>query len=850
MAEGVRDAQLGRLGLATIYDNMTEGVGDTLAVTGAGVALGERKPKRYAFNLAVHGTQGDPDPYAAGLRMRRQVRALMENSRLRGEGLYFQFLADLEQNGWVLLGGGQLEYMDGGVSLAQFQLTLDDAYRVGSLRTHRPARRVELYDRRLATTPRDWLGQVFGTDYAALTAQAITYLPVGVTDVVGSQKAPVAYGTRTGLGGATPVVVGRTHGEVLNYEWAEAAMNGWDDVVVWDRAGQGDPPGGYAATTLAYRPRLYLRVNEANGATAAVDSSDWLNNGVYVGSPLYRAPSLLVGDTDASVGLDQSVGAYVRVPDNASLDIVGDLTLRLRVQPRTGVTGLQGLVGKAATPAGQRGWRWGWDPATGEMVANLEPDGGLTVTATGNEVTDATRAAVLGTGSSGQMMDGRLNDGSFGVRRTSTNLFRQGQCGALTDWGTLQAGVVPTLDATVPPRFSTQSVKYTCDGTVANQGGQALSAAGQAAGAGLVGATSIWFKGVAGASYTVNTRWVHTDATSVDGAVTTFTATGGDQLLVPAAVSVAAAKTGDTLRICVQINGTRAESFWLAHAMLEKGVFYVNPYVATTGGATATHPGGRIQMPVGLVTLARGWWAGWVRMGGTPGNMGQEYGVSNPGRLFAYGDSAGEKVSAYPSTSFNGSITANYQHGGNNVSVGSAPGIWANQGDLVFIVLYWNGTELGLSVNGGNFTKGVIAGGQTWAASTVNIGSLTDGSAPINSDELWTALGNGALVDADAGTLYTMAQAGVVQPYRLPGSCTAVWAADTTVYESAGRWAGSIGAAITPGQAAELGMVYTAAAGSVQFYRNGVLLNTVTGLPTSLFANSKQVTISKWESDS
>lgn len=176
--------------------------------------------------------------------------------------------------------------------------------------------------------------------------------------------------------------------------------------------------------------------------------------------------------------------------------------------------------------------------------------------------------------------------------RAATNLFQRGQCDSIDDyaWHNISAGVTQSLDASTAPPFSTQSVKQVCNGTSANQACVPQSDVGQAAATGTAGVGSIYFEGVAGQSYRCWLRWVNTDATTTDGAVTTFTATGSWQLLSPASVAVEAGKTGDQLRLRVEINGTRAETFWLAHAMLEKGQSVVAPYVATSGGVTATRP--------------------------------------------------------------------------------------------------------------------------------------------------------------------------------------------------------------------------------------------------------------------
>lgn len=181
-----------------------------------------------------------------------------------------------------------------------------------------------------------------------------------------------------------------------------------------------------------------------------------------------------------------------------------------------------------------------------------------------------------------------------GLWPTRTNLFRQGQCAAITDWGQSSGGVVTrAVDAATKAPFAARSIKVTTDGGAANQGVAAQSASGQAASAGTTGAGSLYFLGVAGQSYRVQMWWVNGDATNTFGTATTFTASGFWQQLNPALLSVLAGKTGNRLLINLTINGTRAESFWVAHAQIEIGVGQVSPYIPTTGGNTASRPGGR-----------------------------------------------------------------------------------------------------------------------------------------------------------------------------------------------------------------------------------------------------------------
>ena len=222
---GTRLVTLGPITLPTIRGELTEVLGDQLETVGAGVVAGERRPRPLALTLPVRGDYLNTDRYDAGLRLRRQVRALLENAPARLQGLYLSWSIDPEQNGWLLAGGGDLKYGPGGLTFADFTLELSDCYRIANLRTHRPARRLVALDRRLVTTARDILGTVFSTDFAAASATTRHILPAAVTDVVrGALRAPATTATLATKDGTLSYIDGAVDGEIVDYEQDESDM--------------------------------------------------------------------------------------------------------------------------------------------------------------------------------------------------------------------------------------------------------------------------------------------------------------------------------------------------------------------------------------------------------------------------------------------------------------------------------------------------------------------------------------------------------------------------------------------------------------------------------------------------
>lgn len=217
--------QLGPISLPTLKGDITEMMGDQLEVVGAGVAAGERRPRALTLHIPIHADIAVANRWDTGLRMRRQIRALIENAPARLQGLYLNWAVDAELNGWLLVGGGDLKYGQGGITFADFELELTDCYRIASTRTHRAARRIIRLDRRTATIARDYLGTLFSTDFSAITATARHYLAVNPTDIrVGSTGAPPTTATISTKDGNLTYIDGSTDGDVIDFEHAEGDM--------------------------------------------------------------------------------------------------------------------------------------------------------------------------------------------------------------------------------------------------------------------------------------------------------------------------------------------------------------------------------------------------------------------------------------------------------------------------------------------------------------------------------------------------------------------------------------------------------------------------------------------------
>lgn len=177
--------QLGPLRFVTVLDDLTEMLGGSLEAVGAAVAATERKPRPFKLSLPVHGGLAHDNKILEGQVLRRQVRQLLDNRQW--PLLYFVPEWDPEMACWLMVGGGELSDAQGGIIFAEWKLELADCYMVGRPGTHRPARRVEVYDRRTGLVPRDSKGTLFSTDFSSqvLPSQQ-AMLPGDITQIVGA----------------------------------------------------------------------------------------------------------------------------------------------------------------------------------------------------------------------------------------------------------------------------------------------------------------------------------------------------------------------------------------------------------------------------------------------------------------------------------------------------------------------------------------------------------------------------------------------------------------------------------------------------------------------------------------
>jgi hypothetical protein len=456
--------------------------------------------------------------------------------------------------------------------------------------------------------------------------------------------------------------------------------------------------------------------------------------------------AILGNNVFANLDLECTTARTITLPGGGTQYVVGALTL-------------QGAAGQTlalvSSQAGNQTVLWAMQGGTitnqfASMTADVVYVTGQSI-AMQNVITDAQRTAALSWGISqqGGSTDGLPLGSGIGVYTGGTNLFRNGQNDATTNWFISTTGITVSTDATVPAPFSPQSIKLVCDGTQANQGVLAKSATGQAAAATTVGVGSVYVKGVAGQQYDVFVQWFNTDLSVTTGTFTTFTATGVMQLIAPASLAVAAGKTGDQLVMKATVHGTRAETFWVAHAMLQTGVPYVSPYVATSGGATATRFPARIQVPASLVTSTKGFMSVRIRSGQPVAAFAPN--TTNPPRISSRGTF--QDYQAFIQTTYNGKIGATRNSGRSGAaSITSTPTAFTNAGDVYTTTYAWDATGVYLSINGAASEFAAGTGIPPSPPLAIDLGNQL-GNNQIDSTLMWAAFGNGVPTAADNAIL-------------------------------------------------------------------------------------------------
>lgn len=460
------DITLGRIGFVAPLDDVPLELGGGAEVVGGRVAPGERAAREQPLVLPVRADDFVANADLVGERYRRQVVSLLNNEDAR-QFLYLYFAYDSDVNGWLHVGGGELTEEGTGISFGEWKLTLKDAYRLGSLRTHRPARRLCVYDRRLSTTPRDYLRKVYGTDFAGspLAPVAIHHLPSGASDLLltGGVLDPDPTATPT-KDGNVMVVPGRAHGEVAHFEQAEVDRNE-SDVLIRDR--RGDTTNVAEATwEEVYGPDFPLSANDVPVLENGICRLRWVpavkqfaldrwNGAAYTEVGRIGLHHRVQAGTTAAGYLQTSAIANVRVVEWTAERAVVALSMR---GDASGI-GLTAIARAEVYLSLQRGWNGPRVEAYEEKLNGVRYGNQLRFTPVDNDFVMLKGAATTG---NGDIFDVRAaNDlaPSGGVWADDTSLGTYGDAGATPQPILAAVGVSLTANAPDPTWTVTMGVQ-------------------------------------------------------------------------------------------------------------------------------------------------------------------------------------------------------------------------------------------------------------------------------------------------------------------------------------------------------------------------------------------------------
>lgn len=252
-----RDLQLGPLRFAAPLGEVGEAIGDGLEAVGAALVAAERRPRPVKLRLPVRGVARD-DPMPEGQRLRRQLRQVMNNAKMRLQGLFLYWTLDPDMDSWLMVGQGELPEASRGIGFAEWDLELSDVYLVGRPGTHRPGRRLALADRRSALVPRDTRRTLYSADFASTPALAEPMvLPGDIQMVARSSRETVPF-PEPGLEDEAGHLLWNTYeaedGEVYTYDPTSGERNAYLEldeigcVRIWDTSYDevlGREPGEY-----------------------------------------------------------------------------------------------------------------------------------------------------------------------------------------------------------------------------------------------------------------------------------------------------------------------------------------------------------------------------------------------------------------------------------------------------------------------------------------------------------------------------------------------------------------------------------------------------------------------------
>ena len=389
---------------------------------------------------------------------------------------------------------------------------------------------------------------------------------------------------------------------------------------------------------------------------------------------------------------------------------------------------------------------------TGLIQGSSSTSNNLTVS--GNEITDASRTQ-------NQQGDGRTPpDSSYGIWEGTTNLVTNGGFESNTNgWVAYGSGTTFSRDTNVS-KFGPASLKVVTDGTIAQQGVYVAANFSPS----LTYTASMWVKGPSGANF------VFWSANNFPNIYVNGTFTGSWQRV---SLTGTTPSYSSSAWLIFQTNSAEAITFWVDGAQFEQKSI-ATPYVETNG-ATASRSNSAVTAPSSLINSTQGWASVRMRMSFASTTIPNSFVIP-----FTWDDGTGNNAIQLR---FNGSWTTLRCTGG---SCGSAAVVadTFSAGDFRTVILKWDASTIGISINGGSFTTASNGNIPSGLGATFRLGS-GNGFNQVDSDFMWTATGTGTLTNTDATNINNF---GNTDPYITNFSQAAyptmVWHANNATYQT------------------------------------------------------------------
>jgi type IV pilus assembly protein PilA len=387
-------------------------------------------------------------------------------------------------------------------------------------------------------------------------------------------------------------------------------------------------------------------------------------------------------------------------------------------------------------------------PAYTSVVSCTGANSAGVATLSGNEITDATRAA-------NTQGDGNPSESSTSFWESSTNPWPSGgmETGTTAGWAPYTGGPgggcgcgLSTLSAQQGiAKFGSYSLKVAMGGAVSNEGTGSAAGARSAAAPAQTWTASEWVLAPVGAPLEVGVEFFDSTPTYINGTYKNFSGTGSWQLV--SVTGVAPAATAYVAPVGIRSTAVFSGNVYLDGVQVEQKPI-ATPYIETKGVA-ASRAVSFTSIPVSSLNATQGWVAFRARMDWN--NTSEPRGGSGYEFLFDWRLDANNRISAWYQETTD-------KFGGDRWSVGSATGIGsaaplATTGLVKTIIFTWNATTVATSVDGGTFSLAANALIPAGLPATAGLGAQAGGGNNCDCDIFWEAAGTGTISQAEAQTI-------------------------------------------------------------------------------------------------